>query len=477
MNTKRLSIILMILGALWFSSSFAQESETLRLDLNSAIEIALSENPSIKVADMEIKKKQYGKKSAYGMLFPQIDLIGQYQHTIKRQTMYLDGAFGMGGDDMDLSGFEPEDLRVLEVLNKVMGPDPDADPNAGIQVGRKNLWSGGVNVSLPLVVPSLWKNIQMTKTDLELGVEQARSSKINLTNQVKKAFYSILLAQDSYNVFRETYETDSINLQNIKDKHNQGLVAEYDVITADVRLKGIIPNILQAENMLKIAELQLKMLMGVDADLDIEIAGSLMDYEETMFETIVPADENLSSNSDLRQFDLQTKMAKQAIGIQKAQMMPVLSSTFNYMYMNQSNDFRFKDYRWDPYSVVGINLAIPIFNGGQRRNAVQQSKIQLMQLQEQRFDVERGLKLSVKNNIELINKNIEQVKATESAVELARKGYEITQKRYDTGMGTIVDLNSAALAVTSTELQYRNAIYDYLAAKADLEKILGYDIN
>ena len=44
-------------------------------------------------------------------------------------------------------------------------------------------------------------------------------------------------------------------------------------------------------------------------------------------------------------------------------------------------------------------------------------------------------------------------------------------------MGTIVDLNAAALAVTTTELQYRNAIYDYLAAKADLEKILGYDLN
>ena len=54
-------------------------------------------------------------------------------------------------------------------------------------------------------------------------------------------------------------------------------------------------------------------------------------------------------------------------------------------------------------------------------------------------------------------------------------GYEITQKRYDTGMGTIVDVNAAALAVTSAELQYRNAIYDYLAAKADLEKTLGYD--
>ena len=67
--------------------------------------------------------------------------------------------------------------------------------------------------------------------------------------------------------------------------------------------------------------------------------------------------------------------------------------------------------------------------------------------------------------------------ATESSVAQANKGYEITLKRYETGTGTIVDLNAASLAVTSAELQYRNAIYDYLAAKADLEKTLGYDIR
>ena len=454
----------------------AQQETELIVDLNTAIEIALSENPTIKIADMEITKKEYSKKSAYGALMPQVDLIGQYQRTIKRQTMYLDGAFNMMGG-VDPSKFNEEELKILDVMGRAMAPDPDADPNEGIQVGRKNMWSGGVNVSLPIVVPSLWKNIQMSKVDLEYTVEQSRASKIDLSNQVKKSFYNNLLAKESYNVFKETYRTDSVNLENIKQKYNQGIVAEYDVITADVRLKSIIPNILQAENAMKIAELQLKMLMGIDANEQIVISGSLLDYEETMFNAIVASDENLASNSDLRQFDLQTDMAKKNVEIQKMQFMPTLTSSFNYMYMSQNNDFKIGNYRWDPYSVVGITLAVPIFNGGQRRNSVKQSEIQLFQLKEQRKDIERGLKLSVKNNLEMMNKSIEQVVATESSVEQAKKGYEITQKRYDTGMGTIVDVNAAALAVTSAELQYRNAIYDYLAAKADLEKTLGYDID
>ncbi|OJV74910.1 MAG: transporter [Bacteroidia bacterium 44-10] len=479
MRVTKIGIALVAMCGLFrLSVANAQETDSgiLHLDLETAVQIALSENPLVKVADMEIEKKTYAKKSTYGALLPQIDLIGQFQHMLKRQTVYLDtdmgSLFGGGSGGGNLT---PEEQEIAAVLGKLMAPDPDA-ADEGIQMGRKNMWTGGVNVSLPLVVPSLWKNIQMSKVDLEIAVEQSRASKIDMTHQVKKAFYSTLLAKDSYDLFRETYKNDSLNLIDIKNKFDQGIVAEYDVITADVRLKSIIPNILQAESMLMISELQLKMLMGIDAEVPVEIVGSLSEYEEAMFEAIVPDDNNLWGNSDLRQFDLQAMQAKNAHEMNKLQRLPTLTSSFSYSYISQNNNFKFGDYRWDPYSVVGVTLAIPIFSGGQRHYNIKQSQIQLYQLQEQRHNLKRSLDLSVKNSVELINKSIEQVVAAESSVEQANKGYEITKKRYETGMGTIVDLNAAALAVTNAELQYRNAIYDYLASRADLEKTLGYDI-
>jgi outer membrane protein TolC len=430
----------------------------------------------VKVADMEITKKEYAKKSAYGALLPQFDLIGQYQRAIKRQTVYFDEGFGMGGGDVDPSQYTPEELQILQVLNKVMMPDPESS-GEGIQMGRFNVWSAGMNVSLPLVMPSLWKNIQMSEVDIRLAIEQARASRIDLVNQVKKAFYSLLLAQDSYSVFRKTYETDSLNLENIRNRFNQGVVAEYDVITADVRLKSLIPSILQSENMMKIAELQLKMLMGMESDLPLKVVGSLENYHASMFDVIIPADTSLVNNSDIRQFELQSEQAQNAYEMQKLQFAPSLVTSFNWTYTSQNNDFRFRDYRWDPYSMLGVTLQIPIFNGGQRYHGMKQAEIQLFQMDEQRKELERGLKLSIRNNYDLIHKNIEQVVATESSVAQARKGHQITLKRYETGMGTIVDVNAAALAVINAELQYRNAIYDYLAAKADLEKVLGYDIQ
>lgn len=478
MRTKKNQLLLLLCGWLGLSTAVAQQySEgTLRLDLNTAIDIALNENPKVKVADMEITKKEYAKKSAYGALLPQLDLVGQYQRAIKRQTVYFDGGFGMGGGDIDPTQYTPEELKIMEVVGKMFAPDPEK-AGEGIQMGRLNNYTVGLNVSLPLVVPSLWKNIQMSDVDIRFAVEQARASRIDLVNQVKKAFYSLLLAQDSYDVLKKIYANDSLNLVNIQNRYNQGVVAEYDVITADVRLKSLIPNILQSENMMKIAELQLKMLMGIDSEQPIEIVGSLTDYQTTMFDAVIPADTSLMQNSDIKQFNLQAEKAQRGYEMQKLQFAPSLVSSFNYMYMSQNNDFKFRNYRWDPFSTLGLTLSIPLFNGGQRYHNMKQSQIQLYQLQEQRKEVERGLKLSIKNNYNLMAKSIEQVAATETAVKQARKGYEITQKRYETGMGTVVDINAAALAVTSAELQYRNAIYDYLAAKSDLEKVLGYDIQ
>ena len=475
MKPKSILFVTVVCGLFRLSTATAQQKDSLAIDLNTALEIALNENPTVKVADMEITKMQYAKKSAYGALLPEINLIGQYQRTIKKQTMYMDNGFGLGGD-VNPEDFEPEELEIIEVLGKLMTPS-GGDGNGGFQVGRWNMYTGGVNVSMPLVVPSLWKNIQMSEVDIQLAMEQARSSKINLVNQVTKSFYSFMLAHDSYLLFKQTYATDSINLENIKNKYEQGIAPEYDVITAEVRLKSLIPSILQAENMMKIAELQLKMLMGIDDDVPLKVVGTLSDYDEVMFDAIIPADTSLMSNSDLKKFDLQTNKVQKLYEMQKLQYAPSLVSSFHYTYISQNNDFKFSNYKWDPYSTVGVTLSIPIFNGGQRHHNLKQTEVQLSQLRYQRVDLERNLKLAVKNNIDLINKNVKQIMATQSSVEQAKKGYEITLKRYETGLGTIVELNAAALAVTNAELQYKNAIYDYLAAKADLEKVLGYKIS
>lgn len=433
---------------------YAQEE--IEIDLDKAIEIALTESPTIQVANKEIEKKKYAKKGAYAPLFPQINISGDYNRTLKKQMMYMDGAFGdMPGGDM---------------------PETDAptmDPSKGIEVGRNNNWTAGVSFSLPIVAPILWKSLEVSAIDVELAVEAARSSKISMVSQVKKGFYGVLLAQDSYTVFKLSYDNAMLNYVDVKQKYEQGLVAEYDLIRADVQVKNVEPNLFQAENAQTLALWRLKALLGVELDLNIQCSGSLTDFESDMYANYLATDTSLVNNTDLKQIDLQKNMLGKTLQMQKFEYLPTLSLSGVYQYTSMNNDFKFSTYQWNPYSMVGIKLNIPIFAGGARKHKIAQTRVSIEQVQLQREDLNRNLQLAVKQYMDNMNTSVKQFSASQQAVKQAERGNLIAQKRYETGVATLLELNDADLSLTRARLTFNQSIFDYMVAKSDLEKTLG----
>lgn len=163
---------------------------------------------------------------------------------------------------------------------EIPGMEDMPNMDEGIEVGRDNNWNLGFNASMPIVNAALWKSLSISAVDVELAIEQARSSKIAMVNQVKKGYYGVLLANDSYRVFKESYDNAMENYLDIKHKFEQGTVAEYDLIRANVTVKNSEPNMLQAENALVLAKWQLKALLGMDLDINIECEGQLTDFEK-----------------------------------------------------------------------------------------------------------------------------------------------------------------------------------------------------
>lgn len=468
-------------------SGKAQESKpVVHLTLEKAIEIALSESPTVNIADLEIRKKEYSRKTTQSALYPQIDAIGKYTRTLQKQVMYMDGAFDMKsmftpalmGMEQTLKNNIPgyTDGELMQNFNQIYDQAMSMESSdEGIEVGRDNDWMGGLNLNWPVIVPTLWKSLQISSLDVELAVEAARASRINMSNDVKRAYYGLLMAQDACRVFKESYENALMNYTDIKNKFDQGLVAEFEVIRADVTVKNEKPNLIQAENAYNLAALSLKALMGMDMDQEIAVEGSLKDYEELLFAEMLQADTSLGNNSDLKQFDIQSEQLKKTLELYKAQYWPVVSISGSYMYMSMNNDFRFADYKWNPYSTVGLTVSVPLFDGFKKSSEVRQTKVALEQMKWQREDIVRKLTLSVKNSVSSMTNFAEQVFSTRDAVKLAKKGYDISQKRYSTGMGTLLELNDSQLSYTQASLMYNQAIYNYLAAKTDLAKTLGLE--
>lgn len=455
MNKKMIMAVFALLPSLLSTSVKAQD--TLRLDMGKALEIALSENPTIQVANKEIQKKEYAQRGSYAALFPQVSFGADYNRTLKKQVMYMDGfdTGSSGSGSGSTGGFDIPDM------------------SGGIEVGRDNNWSMGFNAAMPLVNAQLWKSLSISAVDVELAVEQARSSKIAMVNQVKKGFYNVLLANDSYLVFKESYDNAMENYLDIKKKYEQGTVAEFDLIRANVTVKNSEPNMLQAENSLTLAKWQLKALLGMDLDIVIACEGKLTDYETDLFADFLSTDTTLANNPDLRVMDLQSDQLKKTMLMQKFEFLPTLSLTGLYQWTSMNNDFKFRNYMWNPYSMIGVSLSVPIFTGGSKYYKVKQTKVSIDQLNLQRQDTKRNLQLAVKQHMDNMNTCIKKFDAASKGIEQANRGYLIAQKRYDTGAGTLLELNDAQLALTQSQLNFNQSIYDYMVAKSDLEKVLG----
>ncbi len=461
------------------SSLSKEHTDTLRIKLEQAIEIALAENPTVRVAGQEIEKKQYARKEMIAQLFPQLSGSAGYTRTLKKQVMY------MGGGDDDGGGFAAMLLEPIVGLTKPLydklGMEMPQLPkgggdrrNEGIEVGLSNNWSGGFNLSLPVFAPTLYKSIQLSAIDVELAAEKARASRLDMVNQVSKAYFQLLLAQDSYEVLKQSYRQAQDNLENVTNKFKQGLVSEYDKIRAEVQVRNLNPNLIQARNAVTLTNLQLKVLMGVDAGCNIAVLGKLSDYEVDLYADYMHIDTaQLIGNTSLRQMDLQTEMLKKTYEMDKAAFLPNVSLSAIYQWTAMNEDFRFRNYRWNPYSSVGVTVSVPLFTGGRRLYKMKQTKIQLSQMNWNRTNLRRNLNMQAKSYLNNMQQSVEQLASNKENVNQAMKGRSIAQKRYDVGKGTILELNDSELALTQSKLTYTQSIYNYLVAKTDLDLILG----
>lgn len=468
---KKLAILAVLFGMVFpsFRVSAQEESAPTVLTLEEAIRIALSENIAIRVADKDIERAEYARKGSYASLFPQVDGSGSYSRTIKKQVMYMDfdmGAMMGGGGKEEESGAE----------TKAGGGG--ASKGGGIEVGRWNTFSTGIQASMPLVNAQLWKSIKISGQDVELAVERARSSRLETVTQVKQAFYGVLLAKEAFKVYKEVYENALDNFQQTEKKYNVDKASELEYQRAKSTVQNAIPNVYDAENAVVLGLWQLKAVMGIDLDEDIDVAGSLMDYSLTMFRDIQENDGvTLENNSSLRQLAIQAEELANTIKMQQYASLPSLALSFSYSINAMTNDFVFREFNWSPYSAAGLSLSIPIFAGGRRSNAVKQAQNQRDQLVLQTENTERQLRVAIRQYLNQMETAMKNFDAAGSGVETARKAYDIAAKSYNLGRSTITELNDAQLALTQAQLAQSQAIYNFIVAKANLEQTLGNDIE
>ena len=417
--------------------SFPQEKMTLTLE--ESIRLALSQNPYHLAAGERVETAKAQVREAASNFFPSLNAQGL--HTLD------------------------EKIFELEFPNPITG-QPE---RVSMDFTRDNQFA--LSLSLPLFTSGrLTSGFKQAKYNLQSNEEAARQSEHITIFNAKSAFFGYLLARDFVKVAEESVELAEKLFKNIESLYKVGMSSKFDLLRSEVRVANLKPQLIRARNNLKIAELNLKTLLGLDLSLPVEIEGELT-YEpfEPELETCIA--EALSNRPELSQLMYQRKMAGEMLKLARASNLPLLaiSGTYNFW----AHQFNFNKDTWQNFYTVNLVLTLPIFNGFSTSARVAQSKAMIRELEFKNMGFEDRVQFEVRQALLRIGEAKESLLSQEKNVEQAEESVRIAELNFAEGMITTLDVGTAQAALTQAKSNYSQAMYDYVLSLAQLDKAMG----
>jgi len=447
MKTSFNSIIIALLVFLstWFFSGPASaqgQAGPMVIGLEDAMHLAMELNPTLRVAEMEVERANTGINIALGRYLPNVSASGGYTRNLKKPVIFL----------------------------------PPGSPFGDVlEIGSDNSYSAMFVAGMPVYNPALNASLRAARAERELAGEDLRASKIDLEYFVHSAFYDALLAKESKEVMEQSFKNAQENLELVRRMRQQGLAAEFDLIRAQVQTENLRPTVLQTENGYKMAVNYLKALIGLQASQEIEVSGNLTQLAERSLTdfSIQQASRSLNRNTDMVKLNLQMNLIERQAHSIRASALPSLSLASNYNFQTEANDFKITDYNWVRTFAAGLRFNIPIFGGFTVRNQARQLDILGEQIALQRDYLKENLSIQLDNILKTMTVAVEKSNTTQATVEMAERGYQIARVRYDTGQGTLLEVNDSELALTQSRFNLLQAKHELLKAQAEYKKFIG----
>jgi outer membrane protein len=415
-----------------------------RLTVEEAVRTAMKSNHELMAAALEVQRADARVKEAWGTALPRIDLKARYTRALKKPVFYLPDFMNPGSDEVT-----PIEIGSTHALDMTLS-------------GEQILFNSAVFVGLGAA-----------HIYARAARELYRAKEIETVTRARKAFYGVVLARDVLEMMRQNLRNAEDNHANVRLLSDQGLVSEYDLLRSSVRVDNLRPEVMQYENNLQTTLNNLKILLSIpfDSKFDVEGALTFLPVEETILQEATSA--VLETNPSLAAMHDQADLNDAVISVERSGYLPTLSAFGTYQYTAQKNRLAMS---WPDFinaSTVGLSLSMNIFSGFQTNARVEAAQLDLRKTQENIAGMQSGLQTTAESvTLELRNTR-QRIEAQSRTVEQADKGYRIATTRYKNGAGTLLEVNDAQLALTVATVNRLQALYQYLAASADLDQLLG----
>lgn len=434
--------IIFLFFILTFSNQIIAQT---RLTLEETIRLALENNHDFKQVKIENKKAEEQVREAYGSsLFPSIDGRLNYSRALKRPEFIFE-AFG-------------ETQR--------------------IQVGTANSLTAGVTVEQPLFSGAMFLAVKIAETYSEISARSVKYTEAELIKRTKESYYTYLLVQELINLAELQLERAEKNLRNTQSMFDAGLASDYDVMRANLEKQNLIPQVSSAKNQLNQAANNIRLLTGLSENEEIIIEDSL-EYIESELPSFEDGLYTVLNNNELvKQKELETKMQDLVASYEFTQHLPKINAFGNWQTQAQEEDDRgFGDWRYRNSITVGVELSLPIFKGFTIDSKVEQAELDLKIAQEGLSKVKKETRNQYENLRLTINSTREQINAYQVGVKEAERGYEIAVKRYESGLGTQLEIADALYQSTLAKVNLLQSIHSYIVSMAELDVLMGKTIE
>lgn len=406
--------------------------------LTDAIKYALGNQPALKQAYIDESIAYRNRNIALSGWMPQVNGAANLQHNFQLPTLFSN-------------------------INGVLTP---------VTSGVSNTSIPQITATQNIFTPDLFIANKSAKLGIKFSAEQIINTKINLVASVSKAYYDVLSSLEQINVYKEDTARLRKNLEDAHNRYLSGVSDKVDYKQATISLNNSMSQLKTASETVGARYATLKMLMGYPAERELRLR---LDTAAMLRDIVLDTTGQLRIEKRIEYQQLQTtrQMQRETTLYYKLSALPSISGFYSYADEFENNKFSDLYDRAYPYSYIGVQLNLPIFNGFRRTENVKKSK-----LQEERIDWDEvSLKLNIyvqySQALAAYKSNLYYLNTQHENVDMAREVYDIVKLQYREGIKPYLDVIVAESDLQTSEINYQNALFQLLKSKIDLEQAMG----
>jgi outer membrane protein len=319
---------------------------------------------------------------------------------------------------------------------------------------------------------ALSSQLNIAKMNRKIAEYRLDETRLNTMRDVERAFWNVLLGQKLLLVARDNVSSLEIQRRNAQANFDQGLVAQNDVLKAEVALA-------QARQRERTAEKQLTILRSrLNQILDVNLQMPLTLFEEEVRMSDAPPLERLYSLADERRpeylsIETSIRQAGEGITAARSRYYPRLSGFAQYY--REGEDFlaNHNPFGNNDNAAVGVRIDWNWFEGGKTDATEKEQKYRQRALEEKRNDLQQQIHLQVEDAYEQLAVARENLKTAEAALKQAEENDRMTTIQYREQLVIFLEVLNAQVLLSQSRVNYYDALYGFKLAWADLERAIG----